>query len=253
MIKKILLVLLVLTPTITIAEDAPVCPAPKPNQGPWVNTFNFGYNKTSGNSDVSLLNLGFLSKYEKEEHLLRFQADHNFGETETVDSGEKQTNVDYSFVSGEYKNIVSEKLYLGLGTDFMRNEISDVKYRVLANPRVGYFIFKEDKVGSLDVYAGPSYLWEEVADETDDYLAPRLGNRFEYQLTETAKVFETLDVILSAESSDNYLVQGEAGIETKITDMLKLVFKVRTIYDNQPALGNDKNDLALLTGLGIDF
>jgi putative salt-induced outer membrane protein YdiY len=115
MIKKLLLSLLVLAPILAIAEDAPICPAPKADQGPWVNTFNFGYNKTSGNSDVSLLNLGFLSKYEKDEHLARLQADHNFGETEAVDTGEKQTNVDYSFIAAEYKNIVSERLYLGLG------------------------------------------------------------------------------------------------------------------------------------------
>lgn len=222
------------------------CPAEE-EKGPWTNNLNFGFNKTDGNSDTSLLTGSISSTYDNgDDKIVRLGAEHNFGENDN------ETNIDYSKGHAEYKNLHSEKFYTGIGSNYIRDEIADVKYRVTINPSVGYFIFKNDK-GFLDVEAGPSYVFEEVSNQADDYLAPRLAERFEYQISETSKFFQSSEILLSAEDSENYIIQAEAGIESTIIGDFKLGLKIRDSYDNQPGIEKERNDIAFLTTVGLDF
>lgn len=222
------------------------CEEEDKKDGPWENTFSFGYNKTNGNSDTSLLNTKIMSLYDQDKDQITLSGEYNFGDTDN------ETNVDYTKGLAEYKKIMTDLLYRGIGATYLRDGIADVKYRAIINPAIGYYFYKTD-LGFFNVEAGPSYLFEEVGGISDDYLAPRIGDRLEYQITDTAKIFQLADVILSAEDSSNYLIQSEAGIETAISEGLSLIFKVRDNYDNRPAAGNKKNDIALMTAIGVDF
>ena len=225
------------------------CPPCEENaaSGPWSNNISLGYNKTDGNSDTSLLNIKLKNVYEKNDDVFRFEAEHSFGENDD------DTNVDFTKVLTEYKQIQSEIFYVGFGIQYLRDEIADVKYRININPAIGYYIFRDEDDGFLSVEAGPTYLFEEVDDISDDYLAPRIANRFEYQISPSAKVFQNAELIISSEDSDNYIIQAEAGIETTITETLNLIFKVRDNYDNEPAAESKRNDLVIMTALGVEY
>ena len=237
--RHILLLLLLLLPFSTnvfaqagaILDSCDQCPTTNcPNgcaeveedTGPWSNNFSLGYNQTDGNSDTSLLNLKLTSVYEEDQDIFRFEAEHSFGDNENT------TNIDYSKALAEYKRLFSDLYFGSFGVTFLRDEIADVRYRVTINPSLGYFFVKNDD-GFFSLEAGPSYLFEEVGGISDDYLAPRIGYRFEYQITETAKIFSNADVFFSADDGDNYLVQSEHGIETAISKGLSLTFKLRDL------------------------
>lgn len=236
------------TDKMKVEENSCPCPVEEKDKDktPWENSFNLGYNKTQGNSDTSLLNMKIISVYDQDKNNFRLEADHSFGDNDS------ETNVDTSNALAEYKRILNEKLYSAIGSKYNRNEISDVKYRVTINPALGYFLYK-DNPGFFNVEAGPSYLFEEVGDVSDDYLGVRFAERFEYKLSDTAKIFHNAEIIGSTEDSDNYIVQGEVGIETKIIEGFNLIFTLRDVFDNQPAEDKKKNDLMMLTSFGVSF
>ena len=233
--------LLIISPAL--AEDTPASDIPSEE---WERSIAFGFNMTDGNTDTTLLNLRAKAEREKDSNILRFDAGTSYGETDD------STNVDSSDALAEYKRLLTDRAYIGLGSDYVRDEISDIRYRVGIHPVVGYFLLKDDTY-RFNVEAGPSYIFEEVSDIEDDYLAPRIAERFEYQISETAKLFEEVEIILSIDDSDNYLVNAEAGVEAAVSATLSLIASVQTQYDNQPGAGLEKNDLTFLTSLALNF
>lgn len=238
---------------ITVALLIPVlhvhseeCKKAEKDPEAWQKSIVFGFNITSGNSDTNLTTAGAKAQREKDGNIWQFEGYHSVGEEDN------ETTVDFSNALASYKRLFTERFYGTMGTTYIRNDISDVKYRVTADPGLGYFLWKEDDL-KFSVEAGPSYLWEEVDGESDDYLAPRVGERIEYALGETSKFFEQANVLLDINDSDNYLVTGEAGIEAKLNSMLSLVISIKDIYDNMPAAGRKQNDLISLTTLSVNF
>ncbi len=212
----------------------------------WTGNISVGFNYTSGNTDVNLFNIGALAQREVDRNIWKFSAAHSIGENNN------QTNIDQTVGLAEYKRLLSDRIYLGLSTDFRRDDIADVAYRVIVNPSVGYFFIKSDDM-KFNVEAGPSYVFEEVGGLTNDYLAPRLGERFEWQISDTAKFFEQVFILVDSEDGDNYLVNAEAGLETKIVGSWNLVLSARDVYDNVPAAGLKQNDLTFLTSLAYSY
>lgn len=226
--------------------------APDPSE--WHGLAGVGYNFTDGNSETSLLNIQLKAEREKDSNIWRFEGNHRFGDQTITTAGVSTdtTNIDASSILAEYKRLLSERLYAGVGTEYRRDQIADVKYRVSINPAVGYFFFKDDDL-RFNVEAGPSYIFEEVSGVSDDYFAPRVGQRLEYQISPTAKIFEEAFVTWDIDDSENYIVNGSAGLEASIYESLSLIVAVVDTYDNVPGAGLLRNDIALLTTLAYTY
>jgi hypothetical protein len=55
------------------------------------------------------------------------------------------------------------------------------------------------------------------------------------------------------ESSSDYIVNAELGIEAPLSSSVNLVFAVRDYYINEPAEGRERNDVYTLTGLKVNL
>jgi putative salt-induced outer membrane protein YdiY len=60
-------------------------------------------------------------------------------------------------------------------------------------------------------------------------------------------------MFFSTDKSSDYLLKAQAGVEAALTTMLALVLTVDNTYDNEPAAGKDKNDLAITSALKISI
>jgi len=218
----------------------------------WKGSVSFGYNTTAGNSETSLFNIKLRLDKEVDKNIYLFEFNNGYGQTQNATTLEDETNIDYSSAVGEYKRLLNERWYYGINTDFRRDEIADVKYRVRINPLIGLFLIKEENL-SLSFDVSPGYLFEEVGGIEDDYFAPRLNERLDWQISEKTKIFQSAAVTFSVDDSDNYLVEAEAGVESNFYKNLSLIVSVKDVYDNQPAAGFEKNDLLVLTSLGLNF
>lgn len=227
--------------------------APKKKIGEWDNSAALGFNMTSGNSETQLFTILGKSYYEKGNDIVDSTIMYNFGKDKaaTKPDGDDTTRNDFRALS-QYNRLLSDRTFVGFGGKFFYDEIANVDYRIFVDPSAGYYFLK-DNTFKFRLEAGPSYIFERVGGLTDDYIAPRVGDRFEWMITCTSKIYQSAEVLLDINDSKNYLVNAEVGVEAALSTDLSLVTLLRETYDNQPAAGRDKGDLAIISALKVSL
>lgn len=225
--------------------DAKAVATPPPAENPWEVTAAAGLNLARGNSDNLLLNTEILASYLTLHDEVYLGASYLYGE----DSGVVNNNAFRAYAN--YNHLLNDRLYLGLFSDFLYDELANVDYRVTAGPNLGYYVIKNDTT-KLAFEVGAGYLWEKQG-VADDYFILRFAQRFEHQLASRVKFVES--VVYQPEAGDfgNYLLTAEAGLSFAISKHWALKTSVRDIYDSTPAAGAKSNDLAVLASLSYSL
>ena len=230
--------------------SAAACIPPPKDPAIWDKSVSLGFNLTDGNSNTLLLNSRVAIGRDYENNIWNFWLSGSYGERETKDTGENETTQQDVKGEASYKRLFDDTYYAGFGTTYLYDKISDIDYRVVLKPVLGLFLVRNDDY-KLSVEAGPGYLFEEVGEVEDDYFAPFVGERFDWKISETSKLYEKAEVIFDINDSDNYVVNSEAGLEAAINSSLALVFAISDIYDGVPAEGKESNDLVVSTALKV--
>ena len=155
---------------------------------------------------------------------------------------------------GQYNRLFTDRFYGGLRVDGQYDGIAGIDYRFKISPMAGYYLIKNTKM-MLAVEAGPSLIEEQLKDQPSDaYWAARFAERFEYKLTATTKVWESLDYLPQVDDwAENYLADLEAGIDTAINKHWSLRVVFQDQFANDPAPGRKKNDIRLIAGTAFKF
>lgn len=223
-------------------------PAPKTNR--WETTAAAGMTLTSGNSDTVLATVSLDSKYKEGSDETLLGASAGYGSNQ----GEK--SADFAKAFGQYNHLITERTYFGLRIDANHDGLADLAYRVSITPLLGYYLVKNDKT-SLSVDVGPSLIierYEGPNTTTDTYLGIRFGEKLEHKLSDTTKVWQSLEYVPKVnEWTDKYTITAEVGISAAITKQWSLRVVAQDIYDNDPAPGNENNDFRLLAGTEYKF
>jgi putative salt-induced outer membrane protein YdiY len=218
--------------------------------GEWDNSVAVGFNMTSGNSDTKLFTLLGNTYYEKDQDIVTGTVMYNFGEDKTTpkaDDASNTTRNDFRALA-QYNRLLSERTFVGFGSKFFYDEIADIDYRIFLDPSAGYYLLK-DNTFKFRLEAGPSYIFERVGGIKNDYVAPRIADRFEWALSCTSKLYQAAEVLFDVNDSENYLVNAEIGAEAALSTSMSLVVLLRETFDNQPAAGREKDDLAIISAL----
>jgi putative salt-induced outer membrane protein YdiY len=239
---------------IACAQDpaAAAAPPPPPETKAWVTTAAAGLTLTRGNSEnfLATLSLDAKRKWEKDEVFLGISG--GYGDSTVNNVNSKNTEFVQGF--GQYNRLFSDRFYGGLRLDGQYDGIAGIDYRAKITPMVGYYLIKNEKM-TLSAEAGPSAVFEQLQGESArSYMAIRFAENFEYKLTATTKLWETLAYIPEiSDWANNYLVNLEVGIDTAITKQLSLRVVFQDMYASQPAAGRKSNDLRLLAGVAYKF
>jgi putative salt-induced outer membrane protein YdiY len=228
-----------------LAEPKPA--AAEPPKG-WVTTAAAAITLTRGNSETFLgtLSIDTVRKWEKDEVVLG--ASGAYGESDDLVNQESVQGY------GQYNRLFNEKLYMGLRLDGQYDGIAGVDYRFRISPMVGYYLVKTPKI-SLALEAGPSAVFEQLKGrDQETYLGARFGERFEYQLTATTKIWQSCEYIPRVDDWVNsYLINNEVGIDTAINKHWSLRVVFQDFYNSLPAVGRKENDLRLMAGTAYKF
>jgi putative salt-induced outer membrane protein YdiY len=236
---------------IASGQSTAVAPPP-PETLAWVTTAAAGLTLTRGNSETfqATISLDTKRKWEKDEVFLG--ATGGYGDSTVNDVNTKNTEFIQGY--GQYNHLFTERLYGGLRLDGQDDQIAGIEYRFKVSPMVGYYLIKNDKF-TLAGEAGPSLIEEHLkGQDPQGYWAARLAERFEYKLTATTRLWESLEYLPKVDDwANNYLLNFEAGIETAITTHWSLRVVFQDQYASQPASGRKQNDLRLLAGTAYKF
>lgn len=227
------------------AADAPkVADAPKPPQ--WVTTANVGLTLTSGNTETVLItgDLNTAKKGERNEYLLGISG--AYGENQ----GDKNNEIIRAF--GQWNHLFSDRAYGYARLEGLHDGIAEVRYRITASPGAGYYFIKEEKT-RLSLEVGPGYVYEKLASGLNHFFTVRISERFEQKLSKTARLWQTAEWLPNTKDLNDYIVNAEIGIESAITEKLKLRALLQDTYDSTPSTGRKNNDLKLIAGLGYTF
>ena len=221
-------------------------------QTKWETTATAGATLTRGNSDTFLGTLSLDTKRKWESDEAAFGITGGFGETKI--NGDTQKNTEYVKGFGQYNRLFNERLYGGIRVDGEYDGIAGVDYRFRVSPLLGYYVVKNPRT-TLAFEAGPSVVFEQLeGGDSDTYLGARFGERFEHKLTDTTKVWQSLEYIPDVERwTEKYLLVAEAGIDAAITKKMGLRVVLQDNYDSEPSAGRDGNDLRLIAGVRYRF
>ncbi len=237
-----LLAVLGLSATTAIAADEA---APK-----WESSAAAGLTLTKGNSDTVLGTLNLATKKKWDVHELAFGADAAYGQSEV--DGEDETTASSVRGNGQYNRLFNERFY-GYGRlEALHDDVAKVDYRLTISPGAGYYLIKEKNM-DLSVEAGPGYIFERLDGEEDNYLVLRIAEKFNYKISERARIWQTAELLPQVEDFSNYLLNFEFGVESDLTESLSLRSFIQDTYDSEPAPGRDKNDLKWVTAIAYKF
>ncbi|MCX8109563.1 MAG: DUF481 domain-containing protein, partial [Verrucomicrobiae bacterium] len=181
--------------------------------------------------------------------------------------GEDEDSVTASSINGfgQYNRMFSGRLFVFGRVDALHDDIADVAYRVALSAGLGYYILKTDRL-TLTAEIGPGYVFERIGAErigpggtvqrywdNRDYATIRFGEKFTWQITETARVWLAADYQPMVEDWSDYVVNAEAGIATRISEHLDLRLVAQDTYRSVPAAGRKENDFKLLAQIGYTF
>lgn len=216
----------------------------------WSVLTSLGLTLTDGNSDTFLATATFEAERDREKDELRFRAAAGYGEDDT--NGTRIKTQDFLRGSGQYNSLFTPRLYGGLKVEALRDDISDVDYRVITSPLMGYYFLKDERT-QLAGEVGPSYVLERRGGVEDDYFGVRISERFEHEFDSDARVWQSLEVLPQVDEFDNYVLEAEFGVSTKVTNSVGMRLVVQDTYVSEPAPDRENNDVKLIAGFEYRF
>lgn len=212
----------------------------------WETTASAGFTITSGNSDSILANAQILSLKKWDQNEIRLGADATYGELES------EKNVEGLHGFGQYNRLFTDRAFGYLRLDALHDAIADIEYRFTFSPGAGYYFIKNERT-QLSGEVGPAFIYEKQGGEETGYFTARLAERFEHKFNDSVRIWQMLEFLPQVDDLNNFLINAEIGVESKLTEKLSLKVFAIDNYDNEPAPGRKENDLKVVTAIGYTF
>lgn len=217
------------------------------NKYPWESSAAAGLTLTKGNSDTLLLTVKLQTQRKMPDNEYSFDLDGTYGKT----SGVKSAEALHGFA--QWNHMVTERFYGYLRADGLHDGIANIHYRVTVGPGVGYYLIK-DKETTLAVEAGVSEVFQKLGTNKMTYTTLRLAERFEHKFTNyNARVWENVEILPQVDKFENYVANGEIGVEAVLSKKMSLQTYLDDSYASEPATGRKKNDLKLVSAIAYKF
>lgn len=220
----------------------------------WKSSIAVGLTIARGNTDTTLASVTGATEKKWGLNDLAFGANALYGETKAPNANKETENAETLHGFSQYNRTFPNGFFGYMRVDGLHDGIADIKYRVALSPGLGYY-FVTNKTMDLNAEIGPGYIKEQLDGRTESFATLRLAERFRYNISPTAKTWESVEILPQINSFDNYIVNVEVGVEAALTKGNKLSLRtvIQDNYNNVPAAGRLRNDLKLIASLAYKF
>jgi putative salt-induced outer membrane protein YdiY len=215
----------------------------------WVRQLSAGLVLTSGNNDTLTVTGGLSIEKETDNDKFRAFLNGAYGETNST------KNTEFLRSGLNYQADFSKFAYWYAGLGIEHDDVAGLDFRLSVGPGVGFHLVKTEAL-ELNVEAGLAFYHEKYnvpVASNEDTLRARFGESFTYKFAQGAKFYQTAELAGDVSDTDNYIVNLEAGVESTLTENLKLRLSFLDRYVAEPPLGLDKNDIQVTSSIVIGF
>jgi putative salt-induced outer membrane protein YdiY len=213
---------------------------------PWENSITTGLTLTRGNSQTLLFAADFVSQRKTPTDEYKLGLGGAYGDqnsTETVNNYK---------AFGQWNHLFADNFFVYTRADALRDLIAAVDYRLTVGPGAGYYFIKSTNT-TLAVELGAAYEAQSLNYVDQDFATARLAERFEHKFTPGARVWESVEFLPQMENFDNFLVNGEIGLEASLTKTFSVKTYLDDSYQNIPAAGKLSNDAKIIAAIAYKF
>ena len=210
----------------------------------WQGSGNVGLTLATGNSDSLRATAGLDVTRAWGPWESRATASALYGEDDGVSSNERFEG------SLQLNRRFGRRVYAGLTSEFLYDPLAGIDWRFAVTPLLGWRVIDEERL-KLRLEAGPGYTWEDRNAGTRDYSSIRLHERMSFQVTEEARIFQSLTTLLEAEDPGNFILTAEVGVESKLAGRWSLRVAGKAVYYGE-AQGSRDEDLLVTAGFGYN-
>ncbi len=239
-----------LIPPLAFALLIPVLPAAAQDPVPTAITkvtFDLGYVQTSGNTQVTTMNVGEKLTREKGRFTLTQAFAFVYGEQrDTVNANNLRTTV-----RGDYK--IDKLFAFFIGGGFDRNVFAGIEKRFEEILGVQYLALAKTR-DTIRVEGGGSMTQQlSVGGGQQNFPSARAAGSWRHAFTPAAYFQQNLEFIPNLEEHDDWRLNTESSLIAPVSARigLKLSYVIR--YDNLPEVGFTETDKLFTTGVQITF
>jgi len=218
----------------------------------WQTTLALGGTKNGGNSETVVGNASIRAENVSDTQEIRLGAEGTYGESEVTRDGDTVTETTAqkanAYANGKY--VFENKAYVYMDTTLDHDDLADLSYRWLLGPGVGFFVY-DTEAAKVGVETGLSYLFQKLGGENENYGVLRLAERYDQKLSESAKIWQTIEYMPRVDDTENYLINAEVGIDAAINSTLSLQLVFQDNYNNRPAPDKKNNDYSIITAIAV--
>lgn len=216
----------------------------------WTSSIDLGASFTRGNSDTMFITASFTIDRDFGKNEFFGNATYAYGE-----DGSTVTEDELIIMASLSRLLTSDELwYFGGRIDGTHDDLADISYRFIMSTFFGHYLVKRpDDSLSISIEGGVGLTTESQGDDNSTYPIFYAGERFNYWLTDFTRLYQGIAIFDEMERPSSFVIVGEAGIETFLSDSLSFKAYAQNRFDSEPAQGRKKNDLRIVSGLSYKF
>jgi len=209
-------------------------------------TLSLGASLADGNSEALSLNGSIVAERIMDAREIRLGLEGNYAESEVADVSETVVQNAKLFANCKRMRGSSYGYFDGV---LLHDDVALIDHRATLGIGAGYYLLNNES-RQLSVEIGGTAVLEELAvDGSDEYFAIRIAARQERTLSETAKLWCSIEYLGRGDELDDFLLTGELGTEAALNDALSMRLVLQDRYDETPPGETEENDLSLVASL----
>ena len=208
----------------------------------------FGFIKTSGNTNTTTYNLDLNLKKNWDEHAFELSFDSQYADDNGIQTKNKYlTELEYDY---KFPNKFSFNYLIG----YKQDKFSGYDYQAYTGPGIKYKAIEEEKQ-NLSLEGNILYSEDELENpnSTRRYSSFRTKGVYEFQVFENLKFTQDLSYRSEIEDSKNYFVFSKTAFSSKIYDIFSFSISYKVDYVNTPPKDTGHSDKTLTANLIVDY
>lgn len=146
------------------------------------------------------------------------------------------------------------KWFANSNLGFKVDKQADLDLRTTAGVGLGYQMY-DFKDLSLSFTLGPSYLKEEYQDgDVEESGAARWALDYDQKFYDGMfKAFHNHEILQGFDYADNFQLESDTGVSIPVSAHISAILKVEYDFDNEPAVGTEREDTTYSLNIGYDW